>query len=107
MPDGTVEKEIRMRYQCHYKVRHPGECDGQSGYSVKKVDAIVDQLIRMKFSEITVVSESEILTCQHEKGIELVRTKFEMAKTYLQEKDLTTKVLSRQKKFRKIFFRLS
>lgn len=86
MPDGTIQKEIRMRYQCHYKVRHPGECDGQSGYSVKKVDAIVDQLIRIKFSEITAASESEILSGQHEKDIELAKSKYEMAKAHLQDK---------------------
>ena len=86
MPDGTIQKEFRMRYQCHYKVRHPGECAGQSGYSVKKVDDIVDQLIRMKFSEITAASESEILSGQHEKDIELVKSKYEMAKLHLQDK---------------------
>lgn len=86
MPDGTIQKEIRMRYQCHYNVRHPGECDGQSGYSVKKVDAIVDQLIRMKFSEITAASESEILSSQHEKDIQLARSKYEMEKAHVLDK---------------------
>jgi len=74
MPDGTIQKEVRMRYQCHYNVRHPGECDGQSGYSVKKVDSIVDQFIRIKFSEITAAAESEILSRQHEKDIELAKS---------------------------------
>ena len=86
MPDGTIQKEVRMRYQCHYNVRHPGECDGQSGYSVNKIDAIVDQLIRMKFSEITAASEYEILSGQREKDIELARSKYEMAKTHLLDK---------------------
>lgn len=86
MPDGTIQKEVRMRYQCHYNVRHPGECEGQSGYSVKKVDGIVDQLVRMKFSEIAAASESEILSSQHEKDIELARSKYEMAKKHLIDK---------------------
>ena len=86
MPDGTIQKEVRMRYQCHYNVRHPGECDGQSGYSVMKVDGIVDQLIRMKFSEIAAASESEILSSQHEKDIELAKSKCEMAKKHLLDK---------------------
>lgn len=86
MPDGTIQKEVRMRYQCHYNVRHPGECEGQSGYSVNKVDGIVDQLIRIKFSEIAAASESEILSNQHEKDIELARSKCEMAKKYLLDK---------------------
>jgi len=86
MPDGTIQKEVRMRYQCHYNVRHPGECDGQSGYSVQKVDGIVDQLIRMKFSEIAAASESEILSSQHEKDIDLAKSKCEMAKKHLLDK---------------------
>ena len=86
MPDGTIQKEVRMRYQCHYNVRHPGECDGQSGYSVKKVDSIVDELIHIKFSEITAASESEILSSQHEKDIELARSKYEMAKAHVLDK---------------------
>ena len=86
MPDGTIQKEVRMRYQCHYNVRHPGECDGQSGYSVQKVDGIVDQLIRMKFSKIAAASESEILSSQHEKDIELAKSKCEMAKKHLLDK---------------------
>ena len=86
MPDGTIQKEVRMRYQCHYNVRHPGECDGQSGYSVQKVDGIVDRLIRMKFSEIAAASESEILSSQHEKDIDLAKSKCEMAKKHLLDK---------------------
>ena len=55
--DGTVKYEPRMRYQCHYNVRHPGECDGQSGYGVTKLDGIVEKVIRMKFAEIAAASK--------------------------------------------------
>lgn len=85
MPDGTITKETRMRYQCHYNVRHPGDCKGQSGYTVSKVDAIVNKLILMKFSEILAASESEILSAQHEKEIELARSKYELANSYYLE----------------------
>jgi site-specific DNA recombinase len=106
MPDGTIQKEVRMRYQCHYNVPHPGECEGQSGYSVNKVDGIVDQLIRMKFSEIEAASESEILSSQHEKDIELARSTYEIAKKHLidKQKELddykgeTLKVIRRRSK---------
>ena len=40
----------------------------------------------MKFSEITAASESEILSNQHEKDIELARSKCEMAKKHLLDK---------------------
>ena len=35
-------KEVRPRYSCFYKIRHPGDCDGQSGYGVSKLDSIVE-----------------------------------------------------------------
>lgn len=106
MPDGTIQRETRMRYQCHYNVRHPGECEGQSGYSVPKVDAIVDRLLLIKFSEITAASESEILSSQHEKEIELVKSQLELSKSHLIEKqreledykDETLKVIRGQSK---------
>lgn len=87
LPDGTIQKEVRARYQCHYNVRHPGECDGQSGYSVPKLDSIVESVIRMKFDEIAAAPESEILTIQHEKEIRLSKMQFDKAKAYLQEKE--------------------
>lgn len=87
LPDGKIQKEVRARYQCHYNVRHPGECDGQSGYSVPKLDSIVESVIRMKFDEIAAAPESEILINQHEKEIKLAKMQFENAKAYLQEKE--------------------
>lgn len=82
--DGTVHYEPRIRYQCHYNVRHPGECDGQSGYGVTKLDAIVEKIIRMKFSELKAVSESELLANQQEREIELAKAKHEMASAHYQ-----------------------
>lgn len=50
--DGSKVKEKRFRYSCHYNVRHPSQCDGQSGYGVTKLDAIVESIVCTKFSEI-------------------------------------------------------
>ena len=85
--DGTVKYEPRIRYQCHYNVRHPGECDGQSGYAITKLDGIVEKAIRIKFAQITAAKESEILAEQHKREIELARIKFEQAKDQLVEKE--------------------
>ena len=85
--DGSITYEPKIRYQCHYNVRHPGECDGQSGYSVTKLDSIVESVIRIKFDEIVAATETEILTNQHEKEIKISKMQFEKAKAYLQEKE--------------------
>lgn len=84
--DGSVNYETRMRYQCHYNVRHPGECDGQSGYGVTKLDTIVDQIIRMKFSEIKAASRSELLASQQKKEVEQARAKAALAASTYQGK---------------------
>ena len=59
--DGSKVKEKRFRYSCHYNVRHPGQCDGQSGYGVTKLDAIVESIVCTKFSEILECSKSKLL----------------------------------------------
>ena len=76
--DGTVVKETRCRYSCHYKVRHPGQCDGQSGYGVTKLDAIVESVVRMKFAEIRECSRKKLL--EEMRGKELERVKAEIEK---------------------------
>ena len=59
--DGSKVKEKRFRYSCHYNVRHPGQCDGQSGYGVIKLDTIVESIVCTKFSEILECSKSKLL----------------------------------------------
>jgi len=89
--DGSVVKDVRLRYQCHYNLRHPGECDGQSGYGVTKLDAIVEEIVRMKFQELRTFRESDLILSQHEKDIEIARRKVAAAENQyrIKEKDLS------------------
>ncbi len=86
-PDGTVEREARARYQCHYNIRHPGECDGQSGYGMTKLDGIVDQVIRVQLSKITAARGSEVLQKQQEREIRTAKQRVEILKEALAEKE--------------------
>ena len=83
---GDLVREVRSRYQCHYNVRHPGECDGQSGYGVKKLDSIVDQIVRYQLSRISAASGAEIVAQQNEKAIELAKARYNVATTQLADK---------------------
>ena len=58
--DNTV-KEVRPRYSCFYKIRHPGDCDGQSGYGVSKLDSIVEEVVRQIFAQFREVSRKKLL----------------------------------------------
>lgn len=37
--DGEVTITPKVRYRCYNRARHPGGCDGQSGYTASKLDA--------------------------------------------------------------------
>lgn len=84
--DGTVIREKRIRYSCNYNVRHPGQCDGQSGYGVITLDNIVESVVRMKFAEIRECSKRKLL--EEMRGKELERVKQEIKRL---EKELETK----------------
>lgn len=84
--DGSVTHELRPRYACHYKPRHPGECDGQSGYGVKKLDGIVDQIVREQLQRIKTSPNTDLVLEQHQKTIDLAEVRLKMAKTQLSEK---------------------
>ena len=84
--DGVIHREVRNRYQCHYNVRHPGECDGQSGYGVKKLDGVVDKVIRYQLAKIRNASDKTIIAEQNQKAIELARARHNIACKQLEDK---------------------
>lgn len=83
--DGTLSNKYRARYQCHYGVRHPGLCDGQTVYSVDKLDKIVDQVICGILSYIKSVPEQDLISVQHQKDLGLARIALEQATAAYEE----------------------
>ena len=59
--DGSVTVTPRLRYVCYNRVRHPNQCDGKATHLVKKIDALVDQTIRMVFDRITERPRTDII----------------------------------------------
>lgn len=59
--DEHTVKEVRLRYSCFYKIRHPGDCDGQSGYGVSKLDSIVEEVARQIFAQFREVPRKKLL----------------------------------------------
>ncbi|MDR2712731.1 MAG: recombinase family protein [Clostridiales bacterium] len=61
--DGSITVTPRTRYVCYNRTRHSHMCDGQTGYTVKKLDAIIEIVVRGLFKQLddapknTVVSE--------------------------------------------------
>ena len=84
--DGTIRREIRARYQCHYNVRHPGECDGQSGYGVDKLDNLIDKIIRMQFERIRETPPQALIKEQRSRETDYLQAKVNLLKGQYEEK---------------------
>lgn len=84
--DGTVIRETRARYQCHYSIRHPGECDGQSGYGVEKLDKLIDQIIRIQLGRIRSAPSQELIARQQTKEVDLAKSKLNLLNEQYRQK---------------------
>lgn len=83
---GEVTREMRFRYTCTYNSRHPGECGGQSGYGMTKLDGIMDRIIRYQLGKVKAASADKIIAEGHEKAIELARARCNIASKQIDEK---------------------
>lgn len=97
--DGTVVKEKRYRYSCNFNVRHPGQCDGQSGYGVTTLDAVVESIVCMKFEEILECSKSNLLEEMRRKDLDAAKKETtrwkEEVQTKVDEQDALKKEMIR------------
>lgn len=55
------ERTVRMRYTCQTKSRTHGDCTGQTGYTVEKLDDIVNRILRFIFSRVRNLDSAEVL----------------------------------------------
>ena len=67
--DGT--DTIRMRYCCQTKTRKHDKCTGQTGYTVSKVDKIIDLVIHEIFYKVQSIDRDEILQAQNASNLAL------------------------------------
>ncbi|OUP29161.1 recombinase family protein [Faecalibacterium sp. An192] len=94
--DGTVTREKRIRYSCNYNVRHPGQCDGQSGYGVITVDNIVESVVRMKFAEIRECSKQKLLEEMRSKELNRIQKQIQQLERELETKRQEQDVLKEE-----------
>ena len=59
-----------MRYICYGKTRKQTECDGQTGYTVKILDGIIDKLVRQIFERMKAVPKSEVVNIRYREKME-------------------------------------
>ena len=70
--DGSCVRAARARYACHYKQRHPGECEGPSGYGIKTLDGLVDRVVRSQLQRIKDQPSGKLVSSQQQEYINLL-----------------------------------
>jgi len=82
--DGNVTVTPRTRYVCYNKTRHKHRCDGQTGYTVSKLDNVVDEVIRGLFARLNDLPKEAIIEERYSERIAESRIALAKAKTDLQ-----------------------
>ena len=59
--DGEVTVTPRTRYVCYNKTRHKQRCNGQTGYTVSKLDGIIDKVTRILFERLDDLPKEAII----------------------------------------------
>jgi len=89
--DGNVTVTPRTRYVCYNKTRHKHKCDGQTGYTVSKLDNMIDEVVRNLFKRLNDLPREALIEERYTERIAESRTALTKAKAVLQAQ--TTEVL--------------
>jgi hypothetical protein len=81
--DGDVTITPRTRYVCYNKTRHPERCSGQTGYTVSKLDGVVEKVLESVFAKIKEQPGEQIITAQYNEHIAACKLNLEQAQAAL------------------------
>ena len=62
--DGGVTTTPRTRYVCYNKTRHAELCDGQTGYTVHKLDAVIETVVCGLFARLRDLPKEAIIAAR-------------------------------------------
>lgn len=71
--DGTIHKKRRVSYACYKKSRKLADCDGQTTYSLQKLDGVIDKIIRDVFAKMKGVNKESVVSVRYEKELSQIR----------------------------------
>lgn len=82
--DGEVTVTPRTRYVCYNKTRHKHLCDGQTGYTVSKLDNIMDQVIHRLFERLNDLPKEHIIEERYTEQISEIKMQLTKARAMFQ-----------------------
>jgi len=91
--DGTAVDYRWSRYTCYNKNRKICECDGQTSYTVEKVDGLVAEFLLSLFQNITGSVENELIDKSYQSEVASCKTKLKGANAELHKHNESLKTL--------------
>jgi DNA invertase Pin-like site-specific DNA recombinase len=87
--DGT--DTVRTRYTCQTKSRTHGDCDGQTGYTVERLDKMIEAIVLSLFERVERMDKSEIVGKSFQDSTNLQKALLQKVKREYEkaEEDLT------------------
>lgn len=82
--DGEVTVTPRTRYVCYNKTRHKHLCDGQTGYTVSKLDNMIDEIIHRLFERLNDLPKEYIIEERYNEQIAEVKIQLTKARATFQ-----------------------
>ena len=84
--DGQTTVTPKIRYVCYNKTRHPHLCNGQTGYTSKKLDGMIEQIAKHIFEQIKDCPKDELIQARFRAHLEeckanLIRANHELKET--------------------------
>ena len=67
--DGTIGESRILKYMCYHRARRLNDCDGQSVYSAKRIDAVVLDVVRAYLNRITQTPKDKALEIRYKKEL--------------------------------------
>ena len=84
--DGTVVAGSYSSYKCYNRTLASGKCDGQTCFSVEKLDNLVDQIVRIQLAQIQKAPPQALLEKQRSREVDLAKAKVKRLQDEYQQK---------------------
>ena len=84
--DGTTRQKTYSSYKCYNRTLVPGKCDGQSSFSVERLDNLVDQIVRIQLEQIQKAPPQALLEKQRGREADLAKAKVKRLQGEYQQK---------------------
>lgn len=85
--DGVQNNTIINRYTCFYKIHHPQLCEGQTSYSARMLDQVIEEAVLRLFRRVSTIPEERMVRSRVQQRQQDCKASLSCAKQQLAERE--------------------